>query len=297
MSTKNSIKLGCADFTWPLLPHRDVLSLIRRLDFQGVDLGMFFQRSHLRPEIVREDTSYWAGLVTERLEQAQLQVADLYFAPSMDLTTRGVNNPDLAEVEAGHEMFLKVLDFARRIQAPGITMNSGIDYGDENRSQSLDRSALELTRRIDAAGQHGIEIRIEGAVGSNTDTPEALGELMVKTPGLRVTLDYSHFIYQGEQESAVDDLIEYTGHFQCRGAAPGIMQARYEENIIDFPRIIQMLQASEYAGYFSIEYVWIDIWGCNQTENTMETIQFRDLAIAALEGREYVPFTGPQYDI
>ena len=297
MSTPNTIRLGCADFTWPLLPHRDALSLIHLLGFQGVDLGMFFERSHLRPENVQEDTSYWAGLVRERLDQAQLEVADLYFAPSMDLATRGANNPDLAEVEAGHEMFLSVLDFARRIQAPGITMNSGMDYGDESRSQSLSRSASELARRVDAAGQYGIEIRVEGSVGSNTDNPESLGELMVSTPGLRVTLDYSHFVYQGRQESEADCLIEYTGHFQCRGAAPGVMQARYEENTIDFPRIIQGLQDSDYAGYFSLEYVWVDIWGCNQTENTMETVQFRDLAIATLEGREYTPVVGPQYDI
>ena len=297
MSTKSTIRLGCADFTWPLLPHCDVLSLIRLLGFQGVDLGMFFERSHLRPEIVQEDTSYWAGLVRERLDQAQLEVADLYFAPSMDLAIRGANNPDLDEVEAGHEMFLTVLDFARKIQAPGITMNSGMDYGDESRGQSLSRSATELARRVDAAGQYGIEIRVEGSVGSNTESPESLGELMVSTPGLRVTLDYSHFVYQGRQESEVDYLIEYTGHFQCRGAAPGVMQARYETNTIDFPRIIQQLQKSEYIGYFSLEYVWVDVWGCNQTENTMETIQFRDLAIAALEGRDYIPFVGPKYDM
>lgn len=75
------------------------------------------------------------------------------------------------------------------------------------------------------------------------------------------------------------------------------MQARFEQNTIDFPRIIKQLQEAEYAGYFSLEYVWIDVWGCNQTENTMETIQFRDLALAAFEGRDYVPFSGPQYDI
>lgn len=297
MPTQHAIRLGCADFTWPLLPHRDALSLIHLLGVEGVDLGMFFERSHLRPEVVQEDTSYWAGLVGERLEQAQLEVADLYFAPSMDLTTRGANNPDLSELEAGHEMFLNVLDFARKIRAPGITMNSGTDYGEESRSESLSRSAAEMARRVDAAGEHGIEIRVEGSVGSNTDTPASLGELMANTPGLRVTLDYSHFVYQGQPESDVDSLIEYAGHFQCRGAAPGIMQARFEQNTIDFPRIIKQLQEAEYAGYFSLEYVWIDVWGCNQTENTMETIQFRDLALAAFEGRDYVPFSGPQYDI
>jgi hypothetical protein len=35
-----------------------------------------------------------------------------------------------------------------------------------------------------------------------------------------------------------------------------------------------------YRGYFAIEYVWIDWEGANRTENTCETIQFRDLARA-----------------
>ena len=47
--------------------------------------------------------------------------------------------------------------------------------------------------------------------------------------------------------------------------------------------------ARGYEAYFSIEYVWIDVWDCNRTENTMETIQFRDFVRAVLAGDEYTP--------
>ena len=44
-----TLKLACADFTFPLLPHDGVLDLIAALEFDGVDIGLFEGRSHLWP--------------------------------------------------------------------------------------------------------------------------------------------------------------------------------------------------------------------------------------------------------
>ncbi|MBV7327611.1 hypothetical protein KFU94_04980 [Chloroflexi bacterium TSY] len=44
-----NLNLACADFTFPLLDHDSVLQLISMLDLQGVDIGLFEQRSHLWP--------------------------------------------------------------------------------------------------------------------------------------------------------------------------------------------------------------------------------------------------------
>ena len=43
------LKLATADFTFPLLPHDQVLDLIAMLDIPGVDIGLFEGRSHLWP--------------------------------------------------------------------------------------------------------------------------------------------------------------------------------------------------------------------------------------------------------
>ena len=45
-----------------------------------------------------------------------------------------------------------------------------------------------------------------------------------------------------------------------------------------------------YDGYFAIEYVWQKWNDNNRSENVTETILFREMARALIEGREYVPF-------
>ncbi len=290
-----AIKLGVADFTWPLLPHEDVVQLIKMLDFDGLDLGVFAGRSHIRPEMIRQDIPMWSGIIRERLDRAGLDVADVFLAPSLQLDEFAINSPDPGQQAESRAIFSDVLEFAHRIGAPGITMNSGVRFPGETASSSLRHSAEGLRWRVDEAARHGIQIRIEGAkVGAlNTDTPEKLLELVALTPGLKLTVDYCHFVYQGMPESRIEPLLDHIGHFQCRGATKKRMQVRFQENTIDYGRIIDRLKELNYSGYFSIEYVWTDYWDCNRTENTMETIQFRDFARAAIEGRDYVAYAAP----
>jgi len=103
------MKLSCADFTWPLLPHQDVLRLIHSLDIEGLDLGLFVERSHIRPEIIRRDIPMWAGILRERIRGAGLE----------------------SEREAGVRLFLAMLELARRLEAPGMTILPGARFGDE----------------------------------------------------------------------------------------------------------------------------------------------------------------------
>ena len=63
------------------------------------------------------------------------------------------------------------------------------------------------------------------------------------------------------------------------------LQESFAKNTIDYRRVITRMQEIGYAGYFAIEYVWTEWQDCNRTENTCETIQFRDLARAAIAGR------------
>ncbi len=101
------MKLSCADFTWPLLPYQDVLRLIHSLDIEGLDLGLFVERSHIRPEIIRRDIPMWAGILRERIRGAGLE----------------------SEREAGVRLFLAMLELARRLEAPGMTILPGARFG------------------------------------------------------------------------------------------------------------------------------------------------------------------------
>jgi sugar phosphate isomerase/epimerase len=283
------MKLSCADFTWPLLPHQDVLRLIHSLDIEGLDLGVFAERSHIRPEIIRQDIPMWAGILRERIRGAGLELADMFVQNALDFETMAPNNPDPREREAGMQLFLDMLELARRLEAPGMTILPGARFGNEPWDDAIARAAEGLKARVDAAASHGIQVSVEGHVGSCVDTPEKLARLLDLTSGLRLTLDYTHYAYAGIADAEVEPLIPHARHFQARGARPGKLQAKFADNTIDYRRILQRLQETGYAGFFSIEYVWTDWQQLNETENICETILMRDFVRATLAGEPYSP--------
>ena len=279
------MKLACADFTWPLLPHVSVLTLISMLGFEGVDLGIFGNRSHVRPEMVRGDIPMWSGILKERIAQAELELADFFFQPWTDFETMAPNNPDPKQQEEAAALFYDMLEMARRLEAPGMTMLPGTRFGDEPWEDSIGRSAEALKWRVDAARRVGIRLSVEGHVGSNVDTPEKLARLLELAPGLELTLDYTHFTSQGIADAEIEPLLDHARHFHCRGAAPGRIQTIFQENTIDYRRVIERMNEIGYDGCFGIEYAWTEWGDCNRTDNTSETVQFRDLAHAAFNGR------------
>jgi len=281
------VRLACADFTWPLLAHERVVQLIRLLDIEGLDLGLFGGRSHIRPEMVRQDIPRWAGVLGERIERAGLMLADFFFQQDPDFAAYAVNQPDPARREAADAAFADMLELARRLGAPGMTLLPGVRFGDEPWEAAIRRSAEALAWRVEAAARQNIALSVEGHVGSHVDTPERLARLLALTPGLTLTLDYTHFTYAGIADAEVEPLLAHARHFHCRGAAPGRLQTPFGENTIDYARVIRRMREVGYQGYFAIEYVWIDWQDCNRCENVCETILFRDFArreLAALDG-------------
>lgn len=276
------MKLACADFTWPLLSHDRVLALIGLLDIEGVDLALFGNRSHIRPEQVRDDIPMWAGILKERLERTRLELADFFFQPWTDFETMAPNSPDPQQQAEARALFDDMLELARRLGAHGMTMLPGVRFGDESWETSIRRSAEALKWRVDAAARYDIALSVEGHLGSNVDTPEKLARLVELTPGLKLTLDYTHFTFQGIADSEVEPLVDFARHFHCRGAAVGRLQTPFDENTIDYGRVLQRMQEVGYSGYFAIEYVWQDWQNCNRTENTCETVRFRDFVRSAV---------------
>jgi sugar phosphate isomerase/epimerase len=140
------------------------------------------------------------------------------------------------------------------------------------------RSSEGLKWRIDEAAKRGLRLSVEGHLGSIVDTPDKILQLIDMTPGLELTLDYTHFTYAGIPDADIEPLIEHARHFHCRGAAERRLQTSFAENTIDYGRVIDRMRETDYDGYFAIEYVWQDWEDNNKNENVCETILFRDFA-------------------
>jgi sugar phosphate isomerase/epimerase len=125
----------------------------------------------------------------------------------------------------------------------------------------------------------GVTVSIEAHLGSIVPTPKQALTLLRKTPGLTLTLDYGHFVYQDFKNNEIHPLIPHATHFHARSGAKNMLQGLLQENTIDYPRILRRMKQSNYAGYVGLEYVWADWEGCNRVDNLSETIQLRDLLL------------------
>lgn len=276
------IRLACADYTWPAADHGLALDIIRGLGFAGVDIGFMAGRSHVRPESVGDDTTGWAGRISERCEARGLVVSDV-FAQAASFEALAVNHPDPAERERAGEFFERSLEFARLLGSPGLTLLPGIVFGAEAPELALERAAAGLRWRVDRAAAAGLGLSVEPHIGSVIDTPARTSTLLEMVPGLALTLDYGHFVAAGAAEETVEPLLGRARHVQCRGGSAGQLQASMRANSIDFPRMARRLAADGYGGFLACEYVWSEWQGCDQVDNLTETVALRDVLSAAVE--------------
>jgi sugar phosphate isomerase/epimerase len=281
------MKLSCGDHSFPVLPHEQTVELVKMLGFDAFDLAVMGNRSHVRPEDIRDDIAGWAGRLEERIRGRGLEIADVFCIPWTDFAEMAPNNPDEAERERGTALFRDMLELTVRMGAPGLTMVPGLDWPHESHAESLARAAGELGRRADEARAAGVRFSIEPHVGSVCGTPEDVARLVELAPGLELTLDYTHYVSQGFADADIEPLVAHARHFHARGGAPGRVQCALKDSTIDYGRAVDALREAGYDGALAVEYVWIDWERCNECDNVSETIILRDRLLDALAGRAW----------
>ena len=105
------LKLACADFAFPLLPHDRVLDLIAMLDFDGVDIGLFEGRSHLHPSQVFQAPAKSGAALGRKLASRRLHCADVFLQTDPSFVRFAVNHPQAARRRRARDWFLRALDY------------------------------------------------------------------------------------------------------------------------------------------------------------------------------------------
>jgi sugar phosphate isomerase/epimerase len=269
-------KFACADFTFPLLSHDQVLQLIAMLGFDGVDIGLFEERSHLWPSHEFNNAGASARRLKQKLADRGLEAADIFLQMAEDFTPYAINHPEPARRQQARDWFLRTLDYALECACHHVTTLPGVHFENESYQASLDRSVDELAWRVEQAETNNIVFGVEAHVGSIVPSPESAGQLVQRVPGLTLTLDYTHFTRLGMPDAAIEPLVKHASHFHVRGAREGRLQESFARNQIDYQRVFDVMRASGYSGWIGIEYVWIDWEHCNECDNLSETILFRD---------------------
>jgi sugar phosphate isomerase/epimerase len=261
--------------------------VIQILELDRVDVCLMGNRSHLRPEHIRDDIPACATRIQSGLQDTGLELSDLFCIPWTDFETFAPNHPDKTERDRAWSLFVDMLELAERVRAPGLTMLPGIAWPGDNFEASFDRAVEELSRRAVEAHKRGLRFSVEPHAGSIAEDPTNAARLCDTVQRLELTLDYSHFVFQGYSEQEIEPLITHTRHLHARGAAHGRMQAPLSENTIDFERMVDALVEAGYQGDIGLEYLWIEWADLNRCDTLSETILLRDRLRARLAGESW----------
>jgi len=270
------LKLACADFTFPLLPHEGARKLISLLECDGVDIGLFEGRSHLWPSQVFKNPAKSGARLARKLDGLGLRCADVFLQMAPNFVPYAINHPSTVRRRHAREWFLNTLDFAAASGARHVTTLPGVYFENEPAADSWQRCCGELAWRVEQAQERHLTFSIEAHVGSIAPSPKAALRLVRSVRGLTLTLDYTHFTRCGVPDREVEPLVQHATHFHARGACRGRLQASFKDNTIDYTRVLRAMQKAKYKGYLGVEYVWIDWEHCNEVDNLSETINFRD---------------------
>jgi sugar phosphate isomerase/epimerase len=273
-------RLACADSSFPRLSRALALAVIRDLGISAVDVCVFAGSRHTTPESVLANPAGAAEALRHELAANELVVSDVFAILAEDFESLAVNHPDRQVREDSLRRFRPLLDFAARLEAPGVTVLPGVPFPGVDRQASLELAAAELERRAALAGEMGLRLSFEPHYRSIVPTPASVLELLGHAPNVSISLDYSHFVFQGILQRDVDPLIPRSRHLHMRQAAPEVMQARATEGIIDFAAMLRALDAAGYEGYLAIEYQCEEWLECRRVDCISETADMRDLIVA-----------------
>src|SRR3954471_2249070 len=271
-----NLRLACADFAFPLLPHDKVLDLIAALQFDGVDIGLFEGGSHLFPSREFRSLSKSARALKKKLDDRGLRCADVFLQMAPSFVPYAINQPEASRRRKARDWFVKTLDYVLGAGAKHVTTLPGVRFEGEPAHDSWKRSCEELAWRLEQAGRARLVFSIEAHVGSIVPEPKSALRLVRDVPGLTLTLDYTHFTRAGLRDSAAEVLIPHATHFHARCARKGRLQASFQHNTIDYARVLRAMRKANYRGYLGVEYVWVDWEHCNEVDNLSETIQLRN---------------------
>ncbi|MCL1854744.1 MAG: sugar phosphate isomerase/epimerase [Clostridia bacterium] len=279
-----SYSYACADFTFPLLPHDKTLKLIGLLGFDGVDIGLFQNRSHIQPSMISSKAAEWGKALKEQTDDAGIAVADVFLQCDVDFTPKAINHPDEKVRGDVRRRFLETVEYAVACGSRHVTCLPGVRF--ENDANSLPRSYEELAWRVETAKSAGLIMGFEPHLGSIADTPDKALRMAESVPGLTLTLDYTHFTKIGVPDADIEPLIAHASHFHGRGAKKDALQTVLSENTIDYRRIVQSMKRAGYSGFIGIEYIWMEWENCNRSDNVSESLMLMKLMKEAEESYE-----------
>jgi len=264
------MKMSATSWSFPACTLKESWDIVRALGISHMDLGLH-QGASLDRSLVLNDPKTAAA----EIKEMGISAANLYWLFGDTPGVRPLSDPKALEQNMAD--MSSVLTFAQTLEIPTIFLLPGVSEPGHSESDLLANSARTLNAMVPLAKSHGIELSIEPHVGGLLKSPDACLGLIENVPGLKLTLDYAHFVCMGFTQTDIDPLAPHAAHVHMRQARPGALQTKMAEGTLNFVAMVETLRAAGFDGFLSIEYVHQSYMNTLFDDVLTETIQMRNL--------------------
>ena len=260
------MQLTVTSWSFPACTLAEASGIARSLGFRVMDLGLLHGPALDRRRIIADPEAAAGSL-------GGIAVSNLYWMFGADIAENAVSDPSArARNEAE---FVRVCQFARAAGCPSIFVLPGVSG-----PGAFAAAAAGLRGLVDVAAAHGVMLMVEPHVGGLLASPHETLRMLAEVPGLKLALDYAHFVCMGYRQEEVDVLAPHAGHIHLRQARPGALQAKWGEGVLDFVAMHEVLRQAGYQGYLAVEYVHQSYMNTLSDDVLTETVRMRDRLLA-----------------
>jgi sugar phosphate isomerase/epimerase len=247
----------------------EAAAIAKALGIGALDLGYFYGPALDKTSLLAEP-----GPLAEHVRALGLAVPSFYHLFGASLADRNLADP--AYRRANEADLEQVAAFCADAGIPTLFVLPGVCNPGQSRAQALAESAESLRRLLPIAAERGVQLTIEPHVHSYLESPQLVLDLLGQVPGLKLTLDYAHFICLGWRQDEIDALAPHAAHVHLRQAKPGFLQTKVAQGTINFEAQCAALRDAGYAGRLSLEFVHQDYMDTVYDDVLSETIILRD---------------------
>ena len=227
--------------------------------------------------VIEQDPNGFVRQLQAIREETGLGLTDLFVTFGQGFADRPVNSPDEATHRENLRRFKTMAGVCQESGIPGVTLLPGVIHEELGADASLELAAHALTELVATAGDAGLRLSVEPHVGSVVATVEPTARLLEMTPGLTLSLDYSHYVAAYEPVEAIHTLLPYAGHLHARQASLGRVQMSHRTGTLDYGDIVHRARDLGFIGSIAVEYTWQEWERCDEVDVVSESILLRQV--------------------
>lgn len=264
------MRLSLTSWSMPLCALTEAAAISNALGIGALDVGLFYRSALDRDAILADPNA-----VAETVTALGVAVPNYYHLFGDGLEGRNLALPGTVDDNARD--LSRVLSFCDGAGIGTVFVLPGVINPGQSRRQAFAASAESLNALVAVAADFDATLTIEPHVHSLLESPTDVLALLEAVPGLKLTLDYAHFVCLGYRQEDIDVLAPHAAHVHLRQARPGALQAKGTQGTINMAAQFGTLREAGYDGALSLEFVHQDYMNTLFDDVLTETVALRDL--------------------